>query len=108
MITTHVGSLARLPEVVAPMKARESGASVDQAAFARAVKGAVDTVVRKQVELGIDVVSDGEQSKTSFNNYITERMTGFEPRSGIPSGAGTPAVDWSGSRERADFPAFYE
>ena len=55
IITTHVGSLARLPEVIAPMKARESGASVDQAAFAKAVKSAVETVVKKQVELGIDV-----------------------------------------------------
>lgn len=108
MITTHVGSLARLPEVVAPMKARESGQQVDPAAFASAVKGAVDSVVKKQVELGVDVVSDGEQSKTSFNNYITERLTGFEPRAGIPSGAGNPAVAWSGSRERAAFPEFYE
>ena len=65
-------------------------------------------MVKKQVELGIDVVSDGEQSKTSFNNYITERLTGFEPRAGIPSGAGNPAVAWSGSRERAAFPEFYE
>jgi 5-methyltetrahydropteroyltriglutamate--homocysteine methyltransferase len=108
IITTHVGSLARLPEVVGPMKAREAGEHIDAGAFAAAVKGAVGTVVRKQVELGIDCVSDGEQSKTSFNNYITERLTGFEPRAGIPSGAGNPAVAWSGSRERAAFPEFYE
>jgi 5-methyltetrahydropteroyltriglutamate--homocysteine methyltransferase len=108
IITTHVGSLARLPEVVAPMKARESGGSIDEAAFAAAVKGAVKTVVKRQVEIGIDCVSDGEQSKTSFNNYVTERLTGYEAGAGVPSGAGSGPVAWSGSRERAAFPEFYE
>ena len=108
IITTHVGSLARLPEVIGPIKARESGESIDQAAFAAAVKDAVNTVVKRQVELGIDCVSDGEQGKSSFNNYITERLTGYEPRAGVPSGAGAGPVAWSGSRERAAFPEFYE
>jgi len=108
MRTTHVGSIARLPQVVEPMLARERGQAYDDAAFKSAVRGAVTEVVRRQVELGIDTVSDGEQSKSSFNNYISERLTGFERREGTPSGAGRGAVAWSGSRERAVFPEFYE
>jgi 5-methyltetrahydropteroyltriglutamate--homocysteine methyltransferase len=107
MRTTHVGSLARLPEVTAPMRARERGEAHDEAAFQRTVKDAVASVVKQQVELGIDTVSDGEQSKSSFNNYITERLTGFERRSGVGTGAGVGTTAWSGSRERAQFPEFY-
>ncbi len=106
--TTHVGSIARLPQVVEPMSARERGQPYDEAVFKDAVRGAVNEVVRRQVELGIDTVSDGEQSKSSFNNYISERLTGYERRSGNPSGAGRGAVAWSGSRERSVFPEFYE
>ncbi|HLF76944.1 MAG TPA: cobalamin-independent methionine synthase II family protein [Dehalococcoidia bacterium] len=108
MRTTHVGSLARLPEVVEPMKAKEQGRAYDDAAFRAAVRGAVESVVRRQVELGIDTVSDGEQSKSSFNNYVSERLAGFERRPGDASGAGRGAVAWSGSRERAVYPEFYE
>ena len=106
--TTHVGSLARLPQVVGPMLARERSEAFDQAAFERAIKDAVATVVKRQVELGIDTVSDGEQSKSSFNNYMTERLSGFERREGNPSGAGAGPVAWAGSRERAQYPEFYE
>jgi 5-methyltetrahydropteroyltriglutamate--homocysteine methyltransferase len=106
--TTHVGSLARLPEVARLMHARERGQPYDERAFGVAVSEAVTAVVRKQVELGIDTVSDGEQGKSSFNNYINERLSGFERREGDASGAGRGAVAWSGSRERADFPEFYE
>jgi 5-methyltetrahydropteroyltriglutamate--homocysteine methyltransferase len=106
--TTHVGSLARLPEVVEPMRARERGEAYDDVTFQKAVRGAVESVVRRQVEAGIDTVSDGEQSKSSFNNYINERLTGFERRPGVASGAGSGPVAWSGSRERLAYPAFYD
>jgi 5-methyltetrahydropteroyltriglutamate--homocysteine methyltransferase len=106
--TTHVGSIARLPQVVPLMHARERGQPYDLAAFNDAVRSAVDEVVQRQVQLGIDTVSDGEQGKSSFNNYINERLTGFERREGTPSGAGRGSVAWSGSRERAVFPEFYE
>jgi 5-methyltetrahydropteroyltriglutamate--homocysteine methyltransferase len=106
--TTHVGSIARLPHVVRLMHAKERGQPYDEVAFDAAVRSAVDEVVQRQVELGIDTVTDGEQRKSSFNNYINERLTGFERREGTPSGAGLGSVAWSGSRERAAFPEFYE
>jgi 5-methyltetrahydropteroyltriglutamate--homocysteine methyltransferase len=108
MRTTHVGSLARLPEVARLMHARERGLPHDAAVFAAAVRGAVAEVVARQAEIGIDTVSDGEQGKSSFNNYINERLSGFERREGDASGAGRGAVAWSGSRERAAFPEFYD
>ena len=106
--TTHVGSLARLSDVAALMLARERGQAYDEALFEKAITDSVASVVQRQVELGIDTVSDGEQSKSSFNNYMTERLAGFERREGNPSGAGTGTVAWSGSRERAQYPEFYE
>jgi 5-methyltetrahydropteroyltriglutamate--homocysteine methyltransferase len=102
--TTHVGSLARQPDVANLILARERGEAYDEAEFQRAVRSAVETVVRQQVEIGLDTVSDGEQSKSSFNNYMTERLSGFERRDPGPSGA----VSWSGSRERNQYPEFYE
>ena len=99
--TTHVGSLARLPEVAKAIHAREHGQAYDEPAFETTIKDAVSTVVRRQVELGIDTVSDGEQGKTSFSNYISERLAGFERREGNPFGPGAGAVAWSDSRERA-------
>jgi 5-methyltetrahydropteroyltriglutamate--homocysteine methyltransferase len=106
--TTHVGSLARLPEVARLMHAREHGQPYDAAAYEGVVRDAVGSVVARQVELGIDTVSDGEQSKSSFNNYMSERLGGFERREGNPpSGAGPGPVAWSGSRERAQYPEFY-
>jgi 5-methyltetrahydropteroyltriglutamate--homocysteine methyltransferase len=106
--TTHVGSIARLPQVVRLMHTKERGQPYDEAAFSAAVRSAVDEVVQTQVQLGIDTVSDGEQGKSSFNSYINERLTGFERREGTPSGAGLGSVAWSGSRERVAFPEFYE
>jgi len=105
ILTTHVGSLARLPDVARLIGDREAGRPYDEAVLAKTVRGAVETVVRRQVELGIDIVSDGEQGKSSFNNYINERLTGFERRPGAPSGSGS---NWAGTRERLAFPEFYD
>jgi len=68
--TTHVGSLPRTPQLLAAMAARAP--TIDEL-----VRRDVAAVVRKQAELGIDVVSDGELSKPGYATYITERLTGF-------------------------------
>src|SRR5262245_54511715 len=80
ILTTHCGSLPRPTGVLDLMKARASGEPYDAAAFNALVRAAVGETVRRQVETGIDVVADGEQSKTGFFAYITERLAGFEPR----------------------------
>ena len=60
------------------MDAKLSGRSYDQAAYGKRIRNAVAEMVRNQVQCGIDIVTDGEQSKPSFNAYLIERLTGFE------------------------------
>ncbi|TMG79943.1 MAG: cobalamin-independent methionine synthase II family protein [Betaproteobacteria bacterium] len=79
---THVGSLPRPHDLLDLMKARLAGQSYDRERYASRVKSAVAECVRQQVECGIDIVSDGEQSKPGFFTYIRERLAGFEPRPG--------------------------
>ncbi|MBB5514686.1 5-methyltetrahydropteroyltriglutamate--homocysteine methyltransferase [Rubricella aquisinus] len=75
--TTHVGSLPRSQKIVDFIFAREKGETFDQSAFDAAMTEGVDYVVRKQVEAGIDIVSDGETSKISYATYVKDRYTGF-------------------------------
>ena len=76
-LTTHTGSLPRAEDLVRAMFARESGVPVDRAALASRIGAAVADVVRRQVEAGVDVVSDGEQSKPSYATYVKDRLSGF-------------------------------
>ena len=104
ILTTHVGSLVRPPEIVECMRARENGEPVDEQELARRVRGAVRDVVRRQAEIGIDVPSDGEYSKSNFAGYVNDRLTGFEVRPVAPIVGFSP----SRGRDRAAFPEFYE
>ena len=75
---THVGSLPRSQDVVDFLFARERGDACDEEAFDAAMTRAVDETVRRQVEAGIDIVSDGETSKISYATYVKDRYTGFD------------------------------
>ena len=77
ILTTHVGSLPRSQAVTDVVFGREQGTVEDQTAADQVIADAVDEVVRRQAELGIDVVSDGEMSKISYATYIKDRITGF-------------------------------
>lgn len=77
IITTHVGSLPRTQEVVDFIFAREKGEAYEETAFDAAMTAAVDDTVRRQVEAGVDIVSDGETSKISYATYVKDRYTGF-------------------------------
>src|SRR5207245_3006930 len=76
-LTTHTGSLPRPADLIRMMFAREEGVPVDPAALAARVGSAVDEIVRRQVECGLDVVNDGEMSKPSYATYVKERLLGF-------------------------------
>lgn len=78
ILTTHVGSLPRSEDVTDLVFAQERGEAVDQAQFDAVIDAAVDDVVLRQVEAGIDLVSDGEMSKISYATYIKDRITGFD------------------------------
>jgi 5-methyltetrahydropteroyltriglutamate--homocysteine methyltransferase len=102
ILTTHVGSLPRSADFYAMSVARRAGEKVDEAVYAARLRQEVAKVVRKQVDLGIDIVDDGEMSKPSFITYINERLSGFEADS-----ADRNQSPWVGSREVMEFPDYY-
>ncbi len=78
ILTTHVGSLPRPKAMLDLIRAREAGEPVDEAAFeAQAAQSVVD-IVAQQVAAGIDIVSDGEQSKPSYATYVKHRVAGID------------------------------
>src|SRR6476660_8786462 len=87
ILTTHVGSLIRPPELLEFFAVRHAGKPYDEAAYARCLKDSVATVVRKQADVGVDVISDGEFGKSiSWSQYVLERLSGFERRPVRPGG----------------------
>jgi len=100
ILTTHVGSLPRRASLSALLFARMSKKPFDAEALARETREAVAETVRKQRELGIDIISDGEQSKTSFQHYISDRLSGMTPI--------VPKAGERRTRENMAFPAFYK
>jgi 5-methyltetrahydropteroyltriglutamate--homocysteine methyltransferase len=102
ILTTHCGSLARPKDLLDLMKAKVNGEPYDETAFTQRVRSAVTEVIRKQVESGIDIVTDGEQGKPGFFAYVRERLAGFEPK-GPERGA---RKEWAA--EVAAFPEYYE
>jgi 5-methyltetrahydropteroyltriglutamate--homocysteine methyltransferase len=100
ILTTHVGSLPRPHSLSAKLFARMSGQGYDQKALADELHQAVGDIVKKQGELQVDVISDGELSKTSFQYYVTDRLGGIEPFKPKPGVRAT--------RENKAFPTFYK
>jgi 5-methyltetrahydropteroyltriglutamate--homocysteine methyltransferase len=93
ILTTHTGSLPRPPDLTVALEAMDAGTLPDPEAFDARVRRAVAEVVRRQVEAGVDIVSDGEQGKVGYSTYVRYRLTGFEGQSDVPVRS-----DW------ADFP----
>ena len=79
--TTHAGSLPRPDDVVDMIWGQLEGKEVDPRALEERIDVAVAEVVSKQKEVGLDVISDGEMSKTGFSTYVNERFSGFDGRS---------------------------
>ncbi len=84
ILTTHAGSLPRPPELVEALVRRSRREPVDDAELARLAEAATRRVVAKQLEVGIDVGSDGEQPRESFFTYVQHRMSGFSGESDRP------------------------
>ena len=104
ILTTHVGSLVRPPDLVELVRAGLAGEPVDRASMSARVTRAVAEVVRKQHEAGVDVISDGEYGKPNFAGYVSDRLTGFEARKLNPSESSIG--NWG--RDREAFREFYE
>lgn len=103
ILTTHVGSLIRPPELQDFLRAKQKGTGFDEAAYDRCLVDSVAAVVRHQSDVGIDVVSDGEFGKAiSWSQYVLERLSGFERR---PFKAGANTFQRGADREK--FAEFY-
>ena len=103
ILTTHVGSLIRPQALQDILRAKQAGQPYDQAAYEKCLKQSIADVVSRQADIGVDVVSDGEFGKAiSWNQYVVERLSGFELRA-IPPGyrPGIPGAD------RTRFKEFY-
>jgi 5-methyltetrahydropteroyltriglutamate--homocysteine methyltransferase len=100
ILTTHVGSLPRPTDLLDLMKERATDGSGDPAFYVQRVRSAVADIVRQQMANGIDIVTDGEQSKIGFFAYVNERLTGFEPQPNERFGLFQAEV--------AAFPEYYE
>jgi 5-methyltetrahydropteroyltriglutamate--homocysteine methyltransferase len=100
ILTTHAGSLPLPPDLSEMLRAKAAGQPYDEQALHKRLASAVVEAVQKQAENGIDVITDGEQSKTSFTTYLSERLAGIETR----PGATARAVS---DRQRQDFPEYF-
>ena len=80
ILTTHVGSLIRPPELVAYLKPLLDNQPYDEAAFEKCLKSSVAEVVRRQAAIGLDLISDGEFGKTHWYRYAIERFSGIQSR----------------------------
>jgi len=97
ILTTHVGSIPRPESVRTLLRARLGGQRIDETELVARATEAVAEVVRRQGEVGLDVVSDGEMSKTSFLGYTDDRLTGFvsTTASTDPSAAQSAGGAWA-------------
>ena len=103
ILTTHVGSLIRPPQLLELVRARENGEAADGHAYERCLKDSVAEVVRRQVQAGIDIVNDGEFGKsTSWSLYALKRVSGFELRPVQPG-----ANPFARGADRDRFKEFY-
>ena len=102
ILTTHVGSLPRPSDLLLPLHARDSGERYDGTSLERQISEAVSAVVRKQTDLGIDVVNDGEHARASFATYANTRIGGLERVMHPPRHVSRA------TRDSIEFPAVYE
>jgi 5-methyltetrahydropteroyltriglutamate--homocysteine methyltransferase len=105
ILTSHVGSLVRPDELLAFIEKQQDGKPYDAAAYEDCLRRSVAEVVKKQVEAGVDIVSDGEYGKSiSWSRYILDRIGGFEERHDQTPGFRSAVA----GKDRRDFAEFYE
>jgi 5-methyltetrahydropteroyltriglutamate--homocysteine methyltransferase len=104
ILTTHVGSLVRPPDLKTFLAAQRDRKPYNEAAFIACLHDSVAEVVRRQADIGLDIINDGEYGKTiSWSRYVLQRLSGFEQRN--PHAAGMPAAVVG--RDRREFAEFY-
>src|SRR5262244_2528456 len=92
ILTTHTGSLPLPALIRQAFAAKRRGETYDQVVIDVALTTAIDEVVRQQIEVGVDIIDDGELSKTSWNDYVVHRVSGLEKKFHSRARSATP---WS-------------
>jgi 5-methyltetrahydropteroyltriglutamate--homocysteine methyltransferase len=105
IMVTHAGTLPKPDDITKLLYARAAGAAVDANMVTAKVKGVVADVVKKQAEIGVDSINDGEISKANFTFYIRERLSGISTREVDPA-KGPPRLNISG-RDEIEFPEYF-
>jgi 5-methyltetrahydropteroyltriglutamate--homocysteine methyltransferase len=100
ILTTHVGSLPRPPELRQLLVRKDQGEAYDKAELERLTWQAVIDIVRRQADAGVDIVNDGEMSKPGYSTYVADRLSGFSGHE--------PAKPRLDTREHPNFVAAYE
>ncbi len=100
ILTTHVGSLPRPPELRQLLVAKDKGEPYDRAELERQTRDAVLAIVRRQAATGVDIVNDGEMSKPGYSTYVADRLSGFAGHE--------PAKPRLDTRDHPNFMAAYE
>ncbi len=104
ILTTHVGSMPRPPELRAMLDAKQAQEPYDEDALAALVKQSVADIVKQQAEAGLDIINDGEQYKTGWSGYIRDRLGGFEFLD-VPPGAGN--MERGTERVKGDYDRYF-
>ena len=108
ILTTHVGSLVRPPQLLPFLREIEDGRPYDEVGYAKCLTESVAEVVQKQADVGVDIVSDGEYSKTgNWAWYVHQRISGFSERDATPEEMQNPLMTMSRGRDFDAFPEFY-
>jgi 5-methyltetrahydropteroyltriglutamate--homocysteine methyltransferase len=105
ILTTHAGRLSERSDLAELKRSLQEGTSSDDEVFASRVQGPMVHIVRKQMETGIDVISDGELGKFTGFAYYGRRLTGISTRKPAP---GEPILMSQRTNERLQFQEFYE
>src|SRR5918995_1282558 len=103
ILVTHAGSLPQPEDLMQMNVAKNEGQSYDPQAYSERLRSAVAEVVRQQIECGVDIVNDGEQSKSNFSRYTRERLAGFIERPVGPDFRPTSIF----GRDRVEFPEYF-
>ena len=79
-VTSHVGSLPRPRELISLLQAKQfHEAGFDAARLAEVGQRSINEVVKRQLDIGLDVIDDGEHTKISFSSYAQLRLSGLAP-----------------------------
>jgi 5-methyltetrahydropteroyltriglutamate--homocysteine methyltransferase len=108
ILTTHVGSLVRTPQLVEQMILDRLGETVVRETYEAALREGVREVVRHQAEVGLDVIDDGEFGKANWITYLSDRIEGMEPEPQLPELEARASKFWPEQERFGDFYKRYE